>query len=131
MDTHLLKKAASRPKRRQFSDHFKLQIVMQSMAPGASPSALALANGLHANQVFKWRRKYLQQQDEESVAKIDQNALLPVVMAHEDAAVAASAPPPATIPTGRIDITLRHGQIRIEGAVDTDVLRSLVQSLRA
>lgn len=132
MDTHPIKKATKRPKRRRFSDQFKLQIVMQSLEPGASLSALALANQLNSNQVFKWRREYLQRQGDGAVATVDRNALLPVVVvAHEGATVPAPASPSASIQTGRIDITLRHGQIRIEGAVDADVLRTLVQSMRA
>lgn len=132
MDTHSIKKAAERPKRRRFSNQFKLQIVMQSLEPGASLSALALANQLNSNQVFKWRRAYLRQQGDGPAAKVERNALLPVVVvAHEDTPVPASALPSAANPTGRIDITLRHGQIRIEGAVDADVLRTLVQSMRA
>lgn len=131
MDTHPIKKAAKRPKRRRFSDEFKLQIVMQSLEPGASLSALALANGLNSNQVFKWRRAHLQRQGNGPVAKVERNALLPVVVAHEDAPIPAPASPSAAIHSGRIDITLRHGQIRIEGAVDADVLRTLVQSMRA
>lgn len=104
---------------------------MQSLEPGASLSALALANELNANQVFKWRRAYLQQQGDGPFAKVDRNALLPVVVvAREDAPVPAPASPAASIHAGRIDITLRHGQIRIEGAVDADVLRTLVQSMR-
>jgi len=132
VDTHPIKKAAKRPKRRRFSEQFKLEIVMQSLEPGASLSALALANGLNSNQVFKWRRAYLQRQGDGPAAKVDRNALLPVVVvAHEDAPVPTSVSPPAAIHAGRIDITLRHGQIRIEGAVDADVLRTLVQSMRA
>lgn len=130
MDTNLIKKASKRPARRRFSNQFKLQIVMQSMEPGASLSALALANGLNSNQVFKWRREYLQRQGNGRAATTTE--LLPVVvMADEDASLSASAPRPAATHTGHIEITLRHGQIRIEGAVDSDVLRTLVQSMRA
>lgn len=130
MDTDLIKKASKRPARRRFSDQFKLQIVMQSMAPGASLSALALANGLNSNQVFKWRRDYLQQQGKVPVAQT--NALLPVVItAYEDAQLQTPAAPCVASPTGHMDITLRHGQIRIEGAVDADALRMLVQCMRA
>ncbi|MGS0744272.1 hypothetical protein ACVBEF_21060, partial [Glaciimonas sp. GG7] len=96
-----------------------------------SLSALALANDLNANQVFKWRRQYLQQQIDVPAAKIDRNVLLPVVMVSEDEAVPASLPPPVAMHSERIDITLRHGQIRIEGTVDVEVLRTLVQSMRA
>lgn len=130
MDTNLIKQAGKRPTRRRFSGQFKHQIVMQSIEPGASLSAVALANGLNTNQVFKWRRDYLRQQGNGSAAKAD--ILLPVVvMANQAAAVPAPASPPATSHAGHIEITLRHGRIRVEGVVDSDALRTLVQCLRA
>ena len=126
MNTNLIKKASKRPSRRSFSRQFKLQIVMQSLEPGASLSALALANELNSNQVFKWRREYLQQ-NKASAAK--SNTLLPVVMTCEDASMPAPAPPPASAHAGYMNITLRHGQIRIEGAVNADALRIVVQCM--
>lgn len=132
MDTHVIRKTGKRPTRRRFSDQFKLQIVMQSMEPGASLSALALANGLNSNQVFKWRREYLQRQGNGPAAKGDRNVLLPVVVvAREDASVSAPASPPAPAHPGHIEITLAHGKIRIEGMVDAGALRTLVASMRA
>jgi transposase len=130
VDTNLIKQAGKRPTRRRFSGQFKQQIVMQSMEPGASVSAVALANGLNTNQVFKWRRDYLQQQGNRPTAKAD--ALLPVVvMANEAAPLPTSVSPPATPPAGHIEVTLRHGRLRVEGVVDADALRTLVQCLRA
>jgi transposase len=103
---------------------------MQSMEPGASLSAIALVNGFNTNQVFKWRRDYLQQQVNRPTAKAD--TLLPVaVMANKAAPLPIPMPPSATTHAGHIEITLRHGRIRVEGAVDADALRTLVQCLRA
>jgi transposase len=128
--TNLIKQAGKRPTRRRFSGQFKQQIVMQSMEPGASVSAVALSNGLNTNQVFKWRRDYLQQKDNRPAAKAD--TLLPVVvMANQNAPLPTPVSSPATTHAGHIDITLRHGRIRVEGAVDSDALRTLVQCLRA
>jgi transposase len=130
VNTNLIKKASKRPSRRSFSRQFKLQIVMQSLEPGASLSALALANALNSNQVFKWRREYLQLQGKVPVVPaVKMSTLLPVVMTRENATLSAPAPPPATAHAGYMNITLRHGQIRIEGAVDSDALRTLVQCM--
>lgn len=129
MNTNLIKKASKRPSRRRFSDQFKLQIVMQSLVPGASLSALALANDLNSNQVFKWRREYLQQQGKMPAAKM--STLLPVVMTREDAPITVPVAAPAPTHDGHMNITLRHGQIRIEGAVDANALRILVQCMCA
>jgi transposase len=129
MDTSLIKKAGKRRTRRRFSAQFKQQIVMQSMESGASLSALALANGLNSNQVFKWRRDHLEQRGNGRAAVA---GLLPVVaMAREGAPLPARVSPPASSHAGHIDITLKHGRIRVEGVVDTDALHMLVQCLRA
>lgn len=128
MSTSLIKKAGKRGTRRRFSAQFKQQIVMQSMEPGASLSALALANGLNSNQVFKWRRDYLKQQGNGSAAA----GLLPVVvMACDGTTARAPQSPTASSHAGRIDVTLEHGRIRVEGMVDTNALHMLVQCLRA
>jgi transposase len=131
VDTNLIKQAGKRPARRRFSGQFKHQIVMQSTEPGASVSAVAFANELNTNQVFKWRRDYFQQQGNRPAAKAD--TLLPVVVMANKAArlpAPASQPSPNTL-AGHIEVTLRHGRIRVEGAVDSDALRMLVQCLRA
>lgn len=130
MDTNLIKNANKRPMRRRFSNQFKLQIVKQSLEPKASLSALALANDLNANQVFKWRRDYLQQRDKRATAKPD--VLLPVVItACEEARLPTHASPCRETPSGHMEITLTHGRIRIEGAVDADTLCTLVQCMRS
>ena len=38
----------------------KCRIVEQTLKPGASVARVALAHGVNANQVFSWRRQYLQ-----------------------------------------------------------------------
>ena len=43
-------------KRRRFSKTFKARIVAACNQPGASVAGVALANGLNANQVHRWRR---------------------------------------------------------------------------
>ncbi len=36
----------------------KLRIVKLALEPGASVASVALANGVNANQVFRWKRQY-------------------------------------------------------------------------
>lgn len=43
-------------KRRRFPKAFKARIVAACDQPGASVAGVALANGLNANQVHRWRR---------------------------------------------------------------------------
>lgn len=44
-------------KRRRYSKEFKARIVKASNQPGASVAGVALANGLNANLVHKWRHQ--------------------------------------------------------------------------
>ena len=42
--------------RRRHDDELKVQVVSECGAPGASVAQVALAHGLNANLVHKWRR---------------------------------------------------------------------------
>ncbi|MBK1715270.1 IS66-like element accessory protein TnpA [Rubrivivax gelatinosus] len=44
--------------RRRHDDEFKQRILSECAAPGASVAKVALANGLNANLVHKWRRDF-------------------------------------------------------------------------
>ena len=44
------------PKRRQYSEALKRQMVTETLAPGASVSIVARRHDVNANQLFKWRR---------------------------------------------------------------------------
>jgi transposase len=43
--------------RRRHSEELKAQVVAECAQPGASVAAVALAHGLNANVVHKWRRR--------------------------------------------------------------------------
>ena len=47
-------------KRRHHSPEFKQQVVAESNRRGASVAGVALAHGINANQLHKWRRALLQ-----------------------------------------------------------------------
>jgi len=44
------------PKRRQYSEALKRQMVAEMLVPGASVSIVARRHDVNANQLFKWRR---------------------------------------------------------------------------
>ena len=48
--------------RRPHSEAFRAQVLSECNQPGASVAAIALAHGLNANLVHKWRRKARQAQ---------------------------------------------------------------------
>ena len=51
------KQRGPRPKRRQWAEAFKRQIVAETLEPGASVSIVARRHDVNANQLFKWRRR--------------------------------------------------------------------------
>ena len=124
---------ASGRKRRVFRRvEEKLRIVRLTLEPGASVASVALANGVNANQVFRWKRQYergdLQPRRSRSVT-----ALVPVTIAAEPEAPEAlqvSEPAPAEPCAGTITIEFPgRALLSIEGAADPAVIRAVLESL--
>jgi transposase len=51
------KPSSDRPKRRQWPEALRRQIVAETLEPGASVSIVARRHDVNANQLFKWRRE--------------------------------------------------------------------------
>lgn len=125
----------------------KRQIVEETLALGASVALVARAHGVNANQVFQWRRLYrgglLPAEENTPVAiagDLDQDRarLLPVVVSetaecqpqvrgsnlHKQTRIVADPVVPALI-----ELKLAKAQVRISGAVDAGVLRSVLECL--
>src|SRR5246127_593766 len=60
------------PKRRQYSDALKRQMVTETLAPGASVSVVARRHDVNSNQLFRWRRQLLPK------AVVETGAMVPV-----------------------------------------------------
>lgn len=118
------------PKRRRYSIAEKRRIVEESFQPGSSVARVARAQGINANQVFSWRRLYQRGRLGGNVRSASVAGLLPVTIAD-----APSAPIPTptaqSMPAGTIHLQLSHGRLRIEGAVDPDSLRVVLECLLA
>jgi transposase len=102
------------------------RIVEESLKPGASVALVARANGVNANQVFKWRTQY-----RNGGLDIDSpTALVPVTISD-----AIQSIQPATRRKskakkfGIIDIDLGHARVRIEGAADPECVRAALEGL--
>ena len=121
-------------RRRRFTEEFKRQAVEQTLAPGASAAGVALKHRLNANVLFKWRRQYLR---EFATAKASPAALLTVTIEGSNAARPAGTPEvtPTDKPErcsalrGCIEIEVYGACIRLKGAVDAEVLRSVLEAL--
>ncbi|WP_249221569.1 transposase [Cupriavidus sp. KK10] len=112
----------------------KRRLAEAACVPGVSVSKLALEHGLNVNMVFRWRRMYRAGHFGPPEVAHDP-LLLPVIVA--PAVDASSDLPPAgnqcdqpgESPTGVIRLQLAKGQVTIEGRVDPEALRTVVQCL--
>jgi transposase len=131
--------------RRQHDRSFKARLVEQCLMPGASVAAVALAGGINANLLFKWRRDHLRSKQLSSAASLASAVLVPVHVAsgvHARAGNAqASAPSPASTSlamaaqraacsTGTIELDIAGAVLRLRGPVDEASLCSVLRALR-
>lgn len=119
-------------KRRRRSIAERRRVVEETLATGASVARVARAHGVNANQVFHWRRLY---QRGLLGGKVQPAArLLPVKVSEsaETTAMVATGSA-ATIPSmaaHAMQIELAQGKVRIEGSVDVEILRVVLECLR-
>jgi len=127
-----LRETPAAPKRRRYSIAEKRRMVEESFQPGASVARVARAHGVNANQVFGWRRLYQRGRLGANTRAAQAVELLPVTVSDTPA---APAPFPAATPSfvspGTIQLQLPRGRLRIEGAVDSDCLRVVLNCLLA
>jgi transposase len=103
----------------------KLAIVQLTFKPGASVAGVARAQGMNANQLFKWRRAFERGELNEPCA-----ALIPVAVSNRDEESRESQAV-ATSAGGAIHIELPgRGLISVESGADPVLLRSILESLR-
>ncbi len=116
----------NRTGRRTFSREYKLEIIQECSAPGASVAAIALSHRINANQVRKW---IVQQRG----GKLNRTPpMLPVTIAPAGPLLAASEAAPRQLrgcASGVIDIELASARVRVRGAVDGAALRTILDAL--
>lgn len=109
-------------KRRHHPLEFKQQVVAESSRRGASVAGVALAHGINANQLHKWRRDLLRPK-----APAPRNVLLPVSV--EPAPIMIGTPTTEPCP-GAIEIELPNARLTVCGQVDLDALQTILAVLR-
>lgn len=92
----------------------------ETLRPGASVAVIARSHGINANQVFHWRKLYREGQLDKSQAA----PLVPVRITEM-----TEEPRPVPLRVGAIQIELARARIRVEGAVDPDTLRAVLEQL--
>lgn len=114
----------------------RLAIIEETLDPKASVAQVALKHGINANQIFHWRRQYREghfatdqkQQSLVPVRVVDQkpvrrrrSEVLPLKsLRQKDQPTAAAT----------IEIDLGHARVRIEGALDPECVRVIMEGLR-
>jgi transposase len=107
-------------KRSYRSKQERRQIVEETLQPGASVAIIARRHGVNANQVFYWRKLYREGRLDRQPSAAE---LVPVRIAE----VVGAEQPPAKLYAGVIVVELGRARIRIEGSVDADNLRLILE----
>ena len=128
-------------KRRKRSALERLRIVEETLAPGSSVARVARSHGIHANQVFAWRKLHLGGKlvDRTEPAVSSSQRLLPVTVSETEhpseiaaspVPIAAPAPCVPQLATASIQIQLPKAMVRVEGIADNATLRLILECLR-
>ena len=131
--------------RRQHEKSFKAELVAQCLLPGASVAAIALAGGVNANLLFKWRRDHLRSKQLNRPASSSSAVLVPVQIAtgmdveagHLQPSARSSASAQMAMATQRsarntsiIELDIAGAVLRLRGPVDEASLCSVLRALR-
>ena len=95
-------------------------MVEETLQPGASVAVVARRHGVNANQVFQWRKLYRE-------GRLDGRPIAAQLVPVRIAEVVSGEQPPAKVRSGVIVVELGRARIRIEGAVDTENLRLVLE----
>ncbi len=106
-------------KRLYRSKQERRRIVEETLQPGASVAVIARQHGVNANQVFHWRKLY-----REGRLELEPAAPLLPVRITEAMSIEQS---PAKLYAGSIVVELGRARIRVEGAVDAESLRVILE----
>ncbi len=126
----------SAPPRRQYPLQFKLQVVRQTLEPGASVSIVARQHNINSNVVFRWRKEYREGKLGETTAaaflpiQVLNDAPLPALAPSEKPGTKQSAKPPQK-KAGIMAITLPGGfTVRVDADIDDAALRRALRAVR-
>jgi transposase len=107
-------------KRRHRSKQERRAVVEETLRPGASVAVIARRHGVNANQVFQWRKLYRE-------GRLDvappPSQLVPVRITE----VMNDERTPAKLCAGTILVEVGRARIRIEGSVDAEALRLVLE----
>ena len=109
-------------KRQYRSKQERRQIAEETLQPGASVAVIARRHGVNANQVFYWRKLYREGRLDVAPPTAQ---LVPVRIAE----VMSGEHLPAKLHAGVIMVEVGRARIRIEGSVDPENLRLVLERM--
>jgi transposase len=93
---------SSRRRRRHHSDELKAQVLAECLQPGASLASVAMAHGINADLVHRWRRDaWARAHVAQRPRQVEEFVALPIVSA------------PAESASGEIRVELRRGALSV------------------
>jgi len=118
-------------RRRYWTAEEKRRIVEQTLSSTLSVAMVARQHGINANQVFYWRKLYRAGQLGNNGGAEQQVRLLPVSVSDEQPPEPESEGATSPLPGLTINIEFPgRTLVSVEGAVDADIVRAVVESLR-
>jgi len=112
-------------RRRRWSWEQKQAIVMESVAPHASPAAIARKYGLNTGQLYTWRRQMLRR------VPVAPAGFARVEMVEELVRPASLTTPTPAAQSGLIEVVLPDGaSVRVDARVNEKALRRVLAALR-
>ena len=123
----------NRSGRRTFSREYKLEIIEECSAPGASVAAIALSHRINANQVRKWIVQH-------RAGRLGANSngtptMLPITLGTTTPSLSARSERASYRTTTRhgaigvIEVEFDAARVRVRGAVDAAALRTVLNAL--
>jgi transposase len=124
-------KPGSRKARPNYKPEFRRRLAAAACEPGVSVAKLARENGINANMLFTWRRRY------RAPLQAETTCLIPVAVVHETLSQRVARSPDVrqvgntAAQTGTIEIRLGAVGVKLDGGVDADTLRLVLESMRS
>ncbi len=117
-----------RKRRRDWTEDEKAEIIAASVAPGSKVAQVARRYGVSRGLLWTWRRKAM-----DALAAKTAPSFVPLRIESESAEGAALlSEPVAPLPASReqiagsIEVAIGRAWVRVEGAVDPEVLRQML-----
>jgi transposase len=119
-------------RRRYWTVDEKRRIVEQTLSSGLSVASLARQHGVNANQVFYWRKLYHAGQLGGGERSAESSVrLLPVSVGNDEPCAVQSEQGESAASSVSMNIEIPgRALVSLEGAVDANLVRAVIESLR-